>query len=126
MAEVLIVDDSLATRILVREILAPDQSLTFTEAEDGLVAAERIRVHQPDVVILDFQMPHLNGLELYHLLKADPELAEIPIVVFTVFWGIYSDFVGLEWHNFVKKPFEERELISAVSGALGTHRVVNH
>src|SRR5882672_10367420 len=99
-AEVLIVDDNQLTRRLVREILAADQFLTFREATDGLEAVACIHARRPDVVILDVEMPRLSGLDLYHILKADPELADISIVVVTGQSTVQQEFVGLDGQHF--------------------------
>ena len=78
MPRVLIVDDSLLIRTLLREIFSDAQHEVVGEARDGLEAPARVRELHPDLVILDLVMPGRDGLAtLEHLLMIDPGLAVI-------------------------------------------------
>jgi DNA-binding NarL/FixJ family response regulator len=62
--KMLLVDDNPVVRRVVRQVLEKKSGLTICgEAEDGRVAIEKAKLLQPDVVILDFSMPRMNGLE---------------------------------------------------------------
>jgi eukaryotic-like serine/threonine-protein kinase len=79
---VLVVDDdpdicALYTAII--EELFPDVSVHV--AGDGLVGLEMVRAHRPDLVLLDVNMPRLNGIEFANAVRADEELANVPFVV---------------------------------------------
>lgn len=50
-------------------------------ATDGAAAWEAVRLHRPDVVVTDVDMPRMNGLELCRAIRADPELRHIPVVL---------------------------------------------
>lgn len=68
--KVLIVDDAIVVRILVGNTLSKDPDLDFVgKAENGKVALEQIRELQPDVILLDIEMPEMNGLEVLKNLK---------------------------------------------------------
>jgi two-component system cell cycle response regulator DivK len=56
-----------------------------TPVRDGLEAIETARAIQPDLIIMDIQLPHVSGLELIAALKADAELASIPILAVTAY-----------------------------------------
>lgn len=60
---VLLVDDNTVLRALMRETLRMDATLQVVdEAEDGLIAIEKVGVLRPDIVIMDIHMPHVNGI----------------------------------------------------------------
>jgi CheY-like chemotaxis protein len=81
MALVLIVEDEPTHRTLLREALTNDTAIEFIEAEDGLQALAVIQAQRPDLVILDVNIPSLDGLEVCRRLKADPAFRIIPIVI---------------------------------------------
>jgi len=118
-ATILVAEDSLVVRTVVRRHLEA-QGYAVLEADDGHTALERCRAERPDVVLLDVEMPGLNGYQVLKALKADPELSSIPVVFLT---GRTSteDVVaglGLGAHDYLKKPFEPAELIARVSSAV--------
>ncbi len=60
---VLLVDDNTVLRAMMRETLQMDATLQIVdEAEDGLIAIEKVGVLRPDIVIMDIHMPHVNGI----------------------------------------------------------------
>ena len=76
----LVVDDSRVIRKVARRILE-DLAFTVEEAGDGSEALSRCRSSMPDAILLDWNMPVMNGLEFLHALRADPG-GERPVVVF--------------------------------------------
>ncbi|WP_329500122.1 response regulator [Kitasatospora herbaricolor] len=84
---VLLVEDDTADAMLIEEALFDRGSArTITRAEDGVAALEYLRDslrRLPDLIILDLNMPRLNGRELLHVLKTDADLQQIPVVVLT-------------------------------------------
>src|SRR5262245_34281178 len=79
---VLIVDDSPISRELVRDILEPNGYEVF-EAEDGVAALRKIEETQPHVVLLDIEMPGLDGYEVIRRLRRDPRFATLRVAAFT-------------------------------------------
>src|ERR1700704_2251660 len=79
---VLIADDNAALRLLVSATLASDQ-YTVLEAADGEEAWRLIRQHHPAVAILDWQMPVYNGLELTAVIKGDPLVRDMTVIMLT-------------------------------------------
>jgi threonine synthase len=78
-----IVDDTADARRLVRRILQSQGDFTIFEAEDGRNGLEIIQRERPDLVILDLMMPEMDGFAVLEALRANPETAEIPIIVST-------------------------------------------
>jgi two-component system sensor histidine kinase/response regulator len=120
MPHILIVDDELYQRMLIRETLGSDPTFTFGEAEDGTRALEQVRHERFDLVILDVMMPEMDGFEVCRKLKNDPELRTIPVVLVTALGRLQDKVMGLDSgaDDFVNKPFEESELQARVRSAL--------
>lgn len=115
---ILVAEDSLVVRTVVRRQLE-GQGYTVLEAEDGTAALEACRTANPDVVLLDVEMPGLNGYQVLKALKADPALSSIPVVFVTGRTSTEDVVAGLALgaHDYLKKPFEPAELIARASAA---------
>jgi chemosensory pili system protein ChpA (sensor histidine kinase/response regulator) len=81
-ATVLIADDSVSMRQSLRQMLTWAQ-YTILEARDGMVALEQLLEHVPDVLLLDIEMPNLNGYDLLRAMRSYPQLAHVKTVVLT-------------------------------------------
>ena len=85
--DILLVEDDQADAILITEILEDQgRPRSITQVDDGAMALSYLRapdVRRPDVIVLDLNMPRMNGHELLVALKNDQELLAIPVVVFT-------------------------------------------
>src|SRR5258708_15650025 len=117
---VLIVDDEIYQRRLIRETLSSDVSLEFIEAANGKQGLEQARLTPPDVILLDVMMPGLNGFQVCRVLKADPALRAAPVLLVTALGQTRDRVDGLDSgaDDFVNKPFEESELQARVRSAL--------
>jgi diguanylate cyclase (GGDEF)-like protein len=95
------------------------------EAEDGEEALARIRATVPDVVLLDRDMPRLDGLAVLDAMQADEGTAAIPVVFVTgrATASELAEGLGRGAHDYVRKPVEEAELIARVRSALRTRRL---
>jgi two-component system cell cycle response regulator DivK len=80
--KILIADDKASSRELVRTILE-NLGYEVQEAEDGIRALEAIRSETPDLILLDLQMPGLNGHEVLARLRADQQFVNLPVVALT-------------------------------------------
>jgi two-component system cell cycle response regulator len=116
---VLIADDSLVVRAVVRTGLE-DEGYRVIEAVDGLTAIEQCRQEPPDVILLDIEMPGLDGYQVLSELKRDPGLENIPVVFLTSRSGTEDVVAGLRGgaHDYLKKPFEPIELLARVGSAI--------
>jgi len=109
------VDDEADIRELVRLNLARE-SYEILDCESGEQALHLSRARKPDLIVLDLMLPGIDGLEVCRRLKADPEMASIPIVILTA-KGEDSDVVtGLEVgaDDYVAKPFSGKVLAARV------------
>ncbi len=120
MPRVLIADDEPFQRILIRETLTEDPEFAFLEAENGAQALYQARNAKPDLIILDIMMPDIDGLRVCRMLKADPRLQNIPIIMVTALNKEEDRVNALDAgaDNFLSKPFEAEELQAIVHEAL--------
>jgi|SRR5689334_19256974 two-component system, cell cycle response regulator DivK len=84
MEKVLIVDDNRASRELIRAILKPVRC-NITEATHGQQALDLMQQERPDLVLLDIDMPGLDGLAVLKKMRQDASLADLPVVAVTAF-----------------------------------------
>ena len=117
---VLYVEDNPANMELVRQLIARRPDLRLLTATDGILGIASARAHQPDVILMDVNMPGMNGIEALKILRADPSTAHIPIV------GISANAMpqdiekGLE-HGFfyyVTKPIHVNQFMETLDAAL--------
>jgi diguanylate cyclase (GGDEF)-like protein len=123
-ATVLIVEDSAVIRAVLREQLE-EEGYHVEEAEDGLEALAVCKMVRPDAVLLDIEMPGLDGHQVLAQLKGDPDVSDIPVVFLTGRTSTDDIVAGLRAgaHDYLKKPFEAMELIARVSGAVRMKRL---
>ena len=116
---VLIVEDETALVTLLRYNLERE-GFRVAEAHDGEEALVLCAEEKPDIVLLDWMLPHLSGIEVCRRLRRGPETRDIPIVILTA-RGEETDKVrGLDSgaDDYVTKPFSPAELISRLRAVL--------
>jgi DNA-binding response OmpR family regulator len=93
-------------------------------AGDGTEALAKAAELVPDLVLLDVRMPGLDSFEVCRRLRADPTLAEIPVIMLTTLADCDSRLRGFEVgaDGFVSKPFDEIELLARVRTATRLNR----
>ncbi|MGW8394668.1 ATP-binding protein [Pseudoduganella sp. HUAS MS19] len=82
-ATVLYVEDNPANLKLVEEIISFRPDLKLISAPDGHLGIELARAHQPDIILMDINLPGLNGIDAVKLLATDPRTAHIPVIALT-------------------------------------------
>ena len=117
---VLVVDDSITVRKVSERFLNRHNISTKT-ARDGIEALEIINDYKPDVILLDIEMPHMDGLECAKHLKSDPLLGNIPIIMITSRTGKQhkqiASKIGVD--VFLGKPYQETELLGYIQALSG-------
>jgi DNA-binding response OmpR family regulator len=117
--KILIVDDDLDTLQLVGTTLER-QGFAITAAKDGEQGLEFARKEHPDLILLDIMMPKMDGYEVTRRLRADPDTAEIPILMFTAKAQVDDKVEGLEVgaDDYLTKPTHPSELVARVRALL--------
>lgn len=116
---ILVVDDDRQIVRLVRAYLE-QAGYDVQTAYDGETALQAIRRDRPDLVVLDLMLPGRDGWEITRVLREDPALAGIPIIMLTARVEDTDKIVGLELgaDDYVTKPFNPRELVARVRAVL--------
>lgn len=117
---ILCVEDNDSNMRLVSRIVEGERH-DFLSACDGLTALRLAQNEMPDLILLDINIPGLNGLELARKLKADPHLAAIPLIATTanVLVGDRERCLEAGCDEYLPKPLDVRELQSLLRSYLG-------
>lgn len=116
---VLIVDDEAAIREMIAVALQM-AGYRCLEAENAQAAHAIVVDHQPDIILLDWMMPDVSGIELARRLKRETAYADIPIIMLTARSEEDNKIQGLEAgaDDYITKPFSPRELIARLKAVL--------
>ena len=120
MAKILIVDDSASSRAIV-SILLGYQNHVLLEAADGNIGLATVRAERPDLVILDLDMPGMNGAAFMQQLRADPSVASTRVIFYT---GAQESpptqalAAAFDVQTVLSKPADVKVLVAAVDREL--------
>ncbi|MDH3558472.1 MAG: response regulator [Deltaproteobacteria bacterium] len=112
---ILVVEDQEDNRRIMRDLLSSVgyEVIEAVTGEEGVAAAD---THRPDLILMDIQLPGLDGYEATRQIKANPELEHIPIIVVTSYALSGDDVKAFEagCNAYVSKPFSPRELLAKI------------
>ena len=116
---VLVVEDNELNLKLFCDLLRAHEHLA-EPVRDGREALGRAREFQPDLIVMDIQLPHVSGMELIEQLKADEELRGIPIMAVTAYAGRGDEerIRGAGAEAYVSKPISVLRFMDVVDGLL--------
>ena len=115
---VLIVDDALFMRMMIRDILSKDGFEVVGEAENGVEAVERFKEMRPDLVTMDIVMPEMDGIELARrATELDPDIKVMFITGFAAV-ALNPDSQAPRDAKVLSKPFHLRDLVNEVKKLL--------
>ena len=113
---VLVIDDDPKILQMIKTILSQEEDLRVITAENGFEAGITVYNSMPDIILLDFLMPNMDGFEVCHRLKSDEKTKDIPIIAVTALKEqeeIKKMFsAGIADH--ISKPFKSEELLKKV------------
>jgi DNA-binding response OmpR family regulator len=119
-AKVLVVDDEpdIVSTVKYRLEFCEFEVITATNGKEGL---EKAATEKPDIILLDISMPVMNGHETLERLKNNPELKDIPVIMFTAFSDAkdVTKAVELGVTDYVTKPFDYADLMAKITNILG-------
>ncbi len=121
---VLVIDDSKAMRMIIKRILT-DANFEVTEAEDGMDALQKLKNEPlPDIALVDWNMPKMNGGDFIRRMRANPEYKNIRLFIVTSdtqadhTW----DMTFSTAYGYITKPFSRESLLSKLQ-VLTTQRI---
>jgi chemosensory pili system protein ChpA (sensor histidine kinase/response regulator) len=93
-------------------------------ARDGVDAMEMLQDHTPDIILLDIEMPRMDGYEVATQVRADPRLASIPIIMITSRVGEKHRARAIEIgvDDYLGKPYQEAQLLEAIEPLIARRR----
>ena len=112
---ILVVEDKPDSRQIIRDMLAPTD-YEVTEAEDGEEALAAVARQRPDLILMDVQMPIMDGYTATRRIKADGSLRSIPIIAVTSYAlsGEEKKARAAGCDDYVPKPFSPRQLLAKI------------
>jgi two-component system cell cycle response regulator DivK len=117
---ILIVEDNEKNMKLVRDVLQAKgyETLEAVTGEDGVKLAKE---HHPELVLMDIQLPGINGIEALRQMRADPATASIPVIAVTasVMASDRRNITDAGFDGYVGKPLNLKEFLDAVARAVG-------
>lgn len=123
---VMVVDDSITMRKVTTRVLERNDMEVVT-AKDGLDAVEKLQDRVPDIVLLDIEMPRMDGYELATYMRNDPRLKTVPIIMITSRTGEKhrqrAFEIGVD--RYLGKPYQEADLLRNVEETLRLSRAVH-
>lgn len=120
MARVLVVEDSPANMMLTLTLLESAQHATL-QAEHAMLGIEIARRELPDLILMDIQMPGMDGMEAMRILKSDPATQAIPVIALTAFAmkGDRERLLAAGFDSYIEKPIDYLAFLEQVSAFTG-------
>jgi two-component system cell cycle response regulator DivK len=117
---ILLVEDTEDNRQIVRDLL-DSAGFELIEAHDGAAGLAMAEEHKPDLILMDIQLPVLDGYETTRRIKADPALKHIPIIAVTSYAlsGDQAKTRAAGCDDYIAKPFSPRQLLAKINAYLG-------
>ncbi|HJW80982.1 MAG TPA: Hpt domain-containing protein [Acidiferrobacterales bacterium] len=121
-AIVMVVDDSITVRKVTQRHLQK-RGIDVLLAKDGVDAVEQLRDQVPDVMLVDIEMPRMDGYELTSRVRSDSRLKQVPIIMITSRAGEKhrDKAFALGVNEYMTKPYQEEELFARINSLLPAH-----
>ena len=122
MKKILIVEDNILNMELILDLLEL-YGHDVTEAEDGIKALERLAETKFDIILLDMQLPKMDGLEVLERIKKNPATADIPVIAVTAhaMKGSEEHFIEMGCVDYVSKPIDIHRFRALIDKYLGEY-----
>jgi two-component system cell cycle response regulator DivK len=117
---ILVVEDTEDNRRILRDLLT-HAGFDLLEAGDGETGVAMAQMHRPDLILMDLQLPVLDGFEATRRIRADPDLRHMPIIAVTSYAlsGDAERAIEVGCDAYVAKPYSPRALLAKIRGFLG-------
>jgi two-component system chemotaxis response regulator CheY len=119
----LVVDDSPTMRQLITFSLKRMRGCKVVEAVDGVDALKKLQTFHIDMILVDINMPVMDGLKLVSLVRQDPKVKHLPVIIITT-EGAEEDRsrgLALGANAYIVKPIQSSHLVKTISDVLNNH-----
>ena len=118
--KILVVEDTEDNRQILRDLLSM-AGYELGEAHDGAEGVAKAAEHKPDLILMDIQMPVMDGFEATRRIKADPALKSIPVIAVTSYAlsGDEEKTRAAGCDGYIAKPFSPRQMLAKVREVIG-------
>ncbi|NOY65172.1 MAG: response regulator [Nitrospirae bacterium] len=115
MPKVMVIDDEPFILMMIEDKLRR-AGIDVVTLRESVGAVEKIREEMPDLIILDWMMPEISGIEICKTIKSDPDLSDIPVFMLTAKGQEDDEKLGLKCgvDRYITKPFSPRGLLEVV------------
>jgi len=124
--KILSIDDSRAIRMVLKRLFRPFACELFEagDGEEGLAVATS---EKPDLIILDYNMPVMDGVAMLRQMRENPELKRTPVIMLTADASseIINTVARVGVRDYVTKPFDDAQLLDKVSRVITLNRIEN-
>ena len=123
MKNLLVIDDSEINLYLVEAIFSDDPDINVVLIWDSRKALEKIKQIQPEMILLDLMMPHIDGYQILYQMKTDPDLSDIPVVILSARHDDESVKKAMEYGaaDYIKKPINSFKLKYIIHNLMKTY-----
>ena len=118
MKTVLYIEDMMVNRRLVKKCLQM-MDYKFVEAEDGYSGLQQARYEQPDIIIVDINLPDMNGIEVATTIRTLPGMENVPIVAVTADDSIQQQCIEAGFDAYLNKPLSIGSFLRVVNNLIG-------
>lgn len=121
---VMVVDDSVTVRKVTSRLLERN-GMNVVTAKDGVDAIAQLQEHKPDIMLLDIEMPRMDGFEVATLVRHDERLKDLPIIMITSRTGEKhrERAMSIGVNQYLGKPYQESLLLDTIAQLVDSHRV---
>jgi len=121
---VMVVDDSVTVRKVTSRLLERN-GMNVVTAKDGVDAIAQLQEHKPDIMLLDIEMPRMDGFEVATLVRHDERLKDLPIIMITSRTGEKhrERAMAIGVNQYLGKPYQESLLLDTIAQLVDSHRV---
>ena len=119
--KVMVIDDSSTIRIAEKKILLSEQFEISMESDGAMDALTKLReaVDKPDIIMIDFEMPQMNGIDLLKRIRALNIESKIIVVTSYSNKGVLMEFLKLKVDGYIVKPIQRQTVIQHLAKVLG-------
>lgn len=117
--KVMVIDDEPFISMMIEDKFK--EKFEVISVRDSTIALNAIRKERPDLIILDWMMPRISGLEILKTIKLEPDLKDIPVFMLTAKGQEDDELAGIKYgaERYITKPFSPRELLELVIERIG-------